>query len=500
MASGTVMPVPQIQFLDGNGKPYSLGTLDCFEAGTTTRLDSFSDSALSSANANPVVLDSAGRATVYLKPQSYKFVLKDSSGVTIYTQDNIFALQAAASVNVELTGTAGEAVVANNLLYLSDGSNSKTSGRWFKADADFVYASTEPELGFATGTIASGATGLIRIAGSMDGFSGLTEGANYYVSATAASITSTEPSNSREIGVPMSSTEIAIGFGPTSTSVPPAVTKRADGRLSLTTDVPVTTADVTAAGTIYYVPYVGDKIGLYNGASWKDHTFTELSLALTATDAKNYDVFIYDNSGTLTLETLIWTNDTTRSGGGLAFQNGILCKSGALTRRYVGTFRASATDDTEDSYAKRFVWNMYNRVSRPMRVVDTTNSWTYTTATIRQANGSTANQVALVNGYAGDGIFVQVLHHVSNDGGGRQMWAYVGEDATNAKATGSSASQRRSASNSTQPITATLASIPGVGYRYYAWLESSQASGTTTWYGDNGGDGRMSGISALWRA
>ena len=499
MASGTVMPVPQIAFYDSNGAPLSGGKLYTYEAGTTTPLATYSDSALSAANANPVILNSSGRATVYLLAQSYKFRLDTSADVTVYTQDNIFALQAAASVNVELTGTAGEAVVANNLLYLSDGSGSKVAGRWYKADADNTYSSTEPQLGFATVAIAGGATGLIRIDGSMDGFSSLTAGATQYVSATAAAITETAPSNSREVGVAMSATEISIGFAPTSTSVPAAVTKRADGRLSLTTDVPVTTADVTAAGTIYYVPYTGDKIGLYDGASWKDHTFTELSLALTATDAKNYDVFVYDNSGTLTLETLIWTNDTTRATA-LAFQNGILCKSGALTRRYVGTFRASATDDTEDSYAKRFVWNLYNRVSRPMRVVDTANSWTYTTAVIRQANGSTANQVALVNGYAGDGIFVQVLHHVSNDGGGRQMWAYVGEDATNAKATGSSASQRRSASNSTQPITATLASIPGVGYRYYAWLESSQASGTTTWYGDNGGDGRMSGISALWRA
>ncbi len=497
--AGTPAPVVTRQELDDSGNVVAGALIYTYEAGTTTPLASYSDSALSSANANPIVADSAGRWSAYLLPQSYKLVFKTSAGVTIRTEDSIVPTATTGGNAPTLTGTAGEALSANDCVYLSDGSGSKTAGRWYKADADNTYSSTTPLIGFAKAVIASGATGDIQVGGALADFSGLTTGSTYYVSATAGEITATAPGNSREVGVTASTTTLVIGVAPTSTAVPAAITKRADGRLSLTSGVAVTTADVTAAGTIYYVPHVGDKIGLYDGTSWKDHTFTELSLALTATDAKNYDVFIYLDGTTLTLETLIWTNDTTRATA-LVKQDGIWCKTGALTRRYVGTFRASATDDTEDSYAKRFVWNAHNRVSLPMRVVDTTNSWTYTTATIRQANGSTANQVALVNGYPGEGIFVQVLHHVSNDGGGRQMWTYVGEDATNAKATGSSASQRRSASNSTQPITATLAAIPGVGYRYYTWLESSQASGTTTWYGDNGGDGRMSGISALWRA
>ena len=64
MATGTVMPVPQIQFLDNNGDPLSGGKLYTYVAGSTTNLATYSDSALSSANANPVVLDAGGRATV----------------------------------------------------------------------------------------------------------------------------------------------------------------------------------------------------------------------------------------------------------------------------------------------------------------------------------------------------------------------------------------------------------------------------------------------------
>src|SRR3972149_4877028 len=87
-----------------------------------------------------------------------------------------------------------------------------------------------------------------------------------------------------------------------------------DGRLTLTSGTPVTTADVTAATSIYFTPYIGDRIAIYDGTRWRLYLFAELTLALgTLTAALPYDVFIYDNAGTLTLEALAWTNGTTRA-------------------------------------------------------------------------------------------------------------------------------------------------------------------------------------------
>ncbi len=81
---------PNIQYLDGNGDPYSGGKLYFYESGTSTPLDTYSDSALSVANANPVVLDSAGRASaIFLKGQDYKVVLKTSADVTVWTEDPV---------------------------------------------------------------------------------------------------------------------------------------------------------------------------------------------------------------------------------------------------------------------------------------------------------------------------------------------------------------------------------------------------------------------------
>ena len=55
------------------------------------------------------------------------------------------------------------------------------------------------------------------------------------------------------------------------------------GRLTLTTAVPITTADVTAATVLYYTPYMGDSIPLFDGTRWKLQTFTEKSIKLSDT-------------------------------------------------------------------------------------------------------------------------------------------------------------------------------------------------------------------------
>lgn len=134
------------------------------------------------------------------------------------------------------------------------------------------------------------------------------------------------------------------------------------GRLTLASGVPLTFTNQTAKTTLYYTPYIGNVILLYVSGAWKFKTFSELSLSLSGYVAdKNYDIWMYDNSGTPTLASTVWTNGTTRATA-LAYQDGILVKSGDPTRRYLGTIRITGTTgQCEDSDEKRFVWNMYNR-------------------------------------------------------------------------------------------------------------------------------------------
>lgn len=88
MAETSLMPVAKQQFFDNNGDPLASGNVYFYETGTTTEKTVYSDSNGNVALSNPVTLDSAGRASIWLDGY-YKVVVKDSNGATVYTTDNI---------------------------------------------------------------------------------------------------------------------------------------------------------------------------------------------------------------------------------------------------------------------------------------------------------------------------------------------------------------------------------------------------------------------------
>jgi hypothetical protein len=66
-------------------------------AGTTTLQATYTDATATTANTNPIILDSRGEANVWLGGAIYKFVLKDADGALIWTVDYISAPTAAVS-------------------------------------------------------------------------------------------------------------------------------------------------------------------------------------------------------------------------------------------------------------------------------------------------------------------------------------------------------------------------------------------------------------------
>ena len=78
------------------------------------------------------------------------------------------------------------------------------------------------------------------------------------------------------------------------------------GRLTLVSGTPIMTSDQTAKTAIYYTPYLGDAIPLYDGVDWFNYSFSELTLNL---DTSNhlldnlYDIFIWSNAGTISIGT-----------------------------------------------------------------------------------------------------------------------------------------------------------------------------------------------------
>ena len=87
------------------------------------------------------------------------------------------------------------------------------------------------------------------------------------------------------------------------------------GRLSLSSTLAVPTSDLSAQGTLYYLPFTDSKIEIYTGNRWVGYDIgTGISLSLTGlSTATNYDVFAIVSSGSPALSTTAWTNATTRA-------------------------------------------------------------------------------------------------------------------------------------------------------------------------------------------
>lgn len=80
------------QFFTDNGVPLTGGKLYIYAAGTTTPATTYTTSAGNVANANPIVLDAAGRVSAEIwitEGTSCKFILKTSADVQIWSHDNI---------------------------------------------------------------------------------------------------------------------------------------------------------------------------------------------------------------------------------------------------------------------------------------------------------------------------------------------------------------------------------------------------------------------------
>lgn len=249
-----------------------------------------------------------------------------------------------------------------------------------------------------------------------------------------------------------------------------------DFRLTLTTGLAVTTTDVTGAGVIYCTPYKGNGIALYDGTNWNIRLSAQFSLALAAlTVGRPYDVFCYDNAGVPTLEFTAWTNDTTRATG-LVYQDGILVKAGALTRRYLGTFYTTAAATTEDSILKRYLFNYYNRAYRSMAVKDAAANWAYSTNAFRQANGSAANQVSFIRGVSEDAVSAMVQGAGYNTAGSIFIYRQgIGLDSTTVDS--STLSNPCQTPNSTGSVwgmaMAHYRGTPAAGKHDLVWLEGA---------------------------
>ncbi len=380
---------PFPQFMNSASALYAGGSLTFYITNTTTPLDTYTDSALSVANANPVVLNSAGypSTAIFLQNRRYTVVLKDSSGNEIWTADNVSASDFA-SFSIRKVGSGSP----NGVVEGTAASSGVLPTEYWDFLNSILYICT------TTGSAATAAWTAVN--------------------ASAA----------------------------TATVVPP------QGYLTPTSGLPVILTDVSAGTAVYYTPDRGNLIPIYNGARYIPTEFSELTLTLSSSHVANsiYDVWGFANSGVTTLATgPAWSNVTagscTRGSGAgttaLTMLNGYLANAVSMTGRNgattytiganLGTYLGSIFIDgsagqitchrSVGQSRKWGIWNAYNRRPLYLKVTDPNAPWNYTTNTIRASRNDATNSLTVFQGLAEefyDLRFEQEINALNSTGGG----------------------------------------------------------------------------------
>lgn len=286
------------------------------------------------------------------------------------------------------------------------------------------------------------------------------------------------------------------------------------GRLTLTTLVPVLAADVTAATSIFYTPYVGNKIALWNGTKFSTTTFAEVSQALSdntkspvaAAADSVYDVFGWLDGATFrATRGPAWTSATNRGTGAGTSElervqgipmNKVSISNGPAANRgiHLATIATDASAQLNMMFepaaaaggsANRLdVWNTYNRVEVASMMRPNDNSWTYNSATVRSANASDLNRVTFVRGLAEDMIHAET-QQLCLVGTSDVVSAGIGYDATNAL----SGLIGHITAGGGSAVTALLRgkySVNAAAGRHFFQVCESGDTSTVTFYGDNG--------------
>lgn len=291
------------------------------------------------------------------------------------------------------------------------------------------------------------------------------------------------------------------------------------GRLSLN-GLAVMTGDVTAATAVYYNPYTGYSVPVYNGTIFQTLLINAgISMALDSTNTdtgyqqseKLFDLFIYNSGNSPVLATgPAWSSSATRGTGAgtteLQQLNGIWVNKNLITLRtgaatgdtiavaanqatYVGTMYATADGQTGMSCQPAAasggtnnilgLWNAYNRVGISAVCVDSASSWTYATNFYRNADNSASNRISWVDGLQLSAVHARYGDFTTGNTGSIPAIS-IGLNST--AASGSVGGGPQSVDNAY--ASSFLEAYPQLGLNYVQAVESSLGGESVTFYGN----------------
>lgn len=260
------------------------------------------------------------------------------------------------------------------------------------------------------------------------------------------------------------------------------------GRLTGVTGDP-TGEPAPSTATIYYTPYKHNRIPLYNSTlgKWISIAFAELSLSIAAlTDNLPFDVFVWENGGAGGLEGVSWSTLAARATA-LALVDGIYTKSGAPTRRYVGTcYKVGGV--VIDFNITRGIWNLYNRIAKGFSVNnDLSVGWNYSTATWRARNNDAASCFSRVCGLDNEDLVTCDVHARFINSSGTTRTAAVGIGLNNSTTNNADVTNPGSGSSFAEANCSAHARFRGqLGVRTYIPVEQGAGSDTQTWRSTTG--------------
>jgi hypothetical protein len=264
--------------------------------------------------------------------------------------------------------------------------------------------------------------------------------------------------------------------------------------LRITTSSTLPVAPDGTSTTIYALPYKSGYIGLYNASNvWVTDVVTSLSIAMPATTATAYDVYVYDNAGVATIGLAVWSGSTPPTRGN---QNGVPFTNNSKYDRWIGSVATNGTSGTtEDDASARYVWNYNNQLPRVLFAQVPVSSWTYATSTIRASDGNST----LGQGRAG--VLIGLANSVVD-----ATFVCATNPGTNESQSGIGVNSTTAFYNSNFVVNDDL-SVPGAittratavlsqGINYIQMLEN-ESGGTVTFYGTAGATSGTSWLQGI---
>ena len=384
------------------------GSVAFYIPNTSTPKQTWQNAGETILNSNPVPLDQNGCAVIY-GAGIYRMVVQDSLSNTVYDK-------LTASTGTSGPFWAGIAGGTPNAITITDTAFALQDG------ATIQFLALNKNTGPATISVSGG--GLIPIV--IDTSSGPVALSGGEIGPGNTPMITYDATNAEFHLVNPASTSSG-GGGTTSSLVPPQGYLNLVGQAS--GDV-IQTGDVVGAVTVYYSPFVGNQIPIWNGSVFVSVTFSELTATLTSAGSPAsgiQDECVFSNNGVPTLVTGPgWTSPSAGAGNRgtgagtaqLTRLNGIWVNAVSIIGynglssftipanqcTYVGSIFVDATagqvtaQRTYGQSRKWGIWNLYNRQNITVKAGDPGVSWASPTTVIGPSHASTANSLTVFSG------------------------------------------------------------------------------------------------------